>query len=57
MEYCINRNEGEIDALRNQCVKSEESGVSRHPAMTYEQGIEAAISWIMGEVDQYPIDD
>jgi hypothetical protein len=37
-----------------------ESGVekSRYPTMTYEQGIEIALRWMLGEVDdaEFPFD-
>lgn len=43
-----NRTPEEIDALINQCIESEETGVSKYPGMTYEQGIRVAIEWLDG---------
>ena len=44
-----------IDELLNQCIESEETGVSKYPGMTYEQGIKAAIEWLFEGMD-YPLD-
>ena len=44
----IKPREDEIDDVLNKCVESEESGVSRWPGMTYEQGVKAAIEWMQG---------
>ena len=45
----------EIDDLIGRCLDSEASGKSSYPAMTYEEGIKAAISWLNG--GDHPLDD
>lgn len=30
---------------------------NKFSGMTYEQGVEAALSWVMDEVDEAPMDD
>lgn len=32
-------------------------GASRWPAMTYEQGVDVALRWALGETDEDPMDD
>ncbi len=53
----IARTEQEIDDLLNECIESEETGGSKYPGMTYEQGIKAAIEWITGEINDNPMED
>lgn len=53
----IVRSEQEIWDLLNQCTEAEETGTSNYPGMTYEQGIKAAIEWIIGNVKVHPIND
>jgi hypothetical protein len=45
-----------IDDVLNQCATQEDEGGSRWPAMSYEQGVAAAIRWMQGN-DQNPMDD
>lgn len=51
----IVRNEQEIWDLLNQCADAEETGSSKYPGMSYEQGIKAAIEWIIGDINNHPI--
>lgn len=48
------RTQRQIDDLLDRCVKSEETGESAYPGMSYEQGIKAAIEWLDG--GDYPFD-
>ncbi len=48
--------EEQIDEVVNKCVESEETGVSRWPGMTYEQGVKAALEWVQG-YGENPIED
>jgi len=48
--------EEQIDEVINQCVESEETGESRWPGMTYEQGVRAALEWIQG-YGENPMED
>lgn len=48
--------EDEIDDVLNRCVESEESGESRWPGMTYEQGVKAALEWMQGFGDNPLVD-
>lgn len=53
----IVRTEQEIWDLLNQCAEVEETGSSNYPGMSYEQGIKAAIEWIIGDINDHPIND
>jgi hypothetical protein len=46
----------EIDDVLNGCMEAENSGSSKWPGMSYEQGVAAAIRWMRGE-EQNPLDD
>ena len=48
--------EEQIDEVINQCVESEETGESRWPGMTYEQGVRDALEWIQG-YGENPMED
>lgn len=50
------RTEEEINDLLNKCVDAEDTGESKYPGMTYEQGIKAAIEWLTGNTDDNPLD-
>ena len=41
--------EDDINDVLNQCVEAEESGDSKYPGMSYEQGVQAAIRWMQGD--------
>ena len=47
--------EKEIDAVLDEC--AEYSGSSKFPGMTYEEGVEAAIRWMLGEESVSPMVD
>lgn len=47
----------EIDHVLNQASEAEDSGKSRWPGMTYEQGVHAAIMWILGNSEDNPMGD
>lgn len=49
------RTPDEIDDLIGRCIESEASGKSDYPAMTYEEGIRAALDWLDG--GDHPLDD
>lgn len=48
------------DQLREEIVKTEhavESGVSNLPAMSYEEGVNNALRWALGETADEPMED
>ncbi len=49
--------EKEINDVLNQCVEAEETGESRWPGMSYEQGVKAGIEWVLGQTIDNPLDD
>lgn len=51
----VGRTEEEISELLNRCIEAEETGESVYPGMSYEQGIKAAIEWLIDGLD-YPFD-
>lgn len=46
----------QIDEVLNQCMEQFDKGGSRWAGMTYEQGVKAAIDWMLGEGDN-PMED
>lgn len=53
----VMRTEDEVNDLLNQCVEAEDSGRSKFPGMTYEQGVRNAIDWLTGNSDDNPMAD
>jgi len=49
--------EDEIDTILNECAEAADSGQSKFPGMSYEQGVTAAIRWMKGEDDNSPMSD
>lgn len=41
----------EVDEVLNQCIEQTINGGSKFPAMTFEEGVEAAIRWMQGDGD------
>lgn len=58
MSYRITKTTTEIDDLLTQCTEAESEG-SMYSGMTYEQGIEAALCWVLnlGRGDDHPLND
>jgi hypothetical protein len=54
MTYTINRTTAEIDRVRNWAVEAEAEGVRHFPGMSYEDGVAAAIDWLVGDRDEAP---
>lgn len=54
--YQVRRTDAEIDKVLNTCLEREESGrPSLWRGMTYEQGVEQGIRWLIGESDEDPV--
>ena len=51
----IKRTKEEIDEQVNRAHETAED--SRYFGMTFEQGVIAAIEWILGETDELPMED
>jgi hypothetical protein len=52
----IVRTDEEIDQLLNECCDQINTGGSKFSGMTYEQGLDAAIRWLTGDADEYPLE-
>ena len=54
-----NRTDAEIEDLLEQCWEAENEGKTKYRGMTYEQGIKAAINWLLdtGYDDYHPLND
>ena len=57
MAYAIVRTDAEIDDVIEKCMASENAGHSLYPGMTYEQGVNEALRWVTGEIDDNPMAD
>jgi hypothetical protein len=53
----IVRSDAEIDLVINQCVDAEETGISKYPGMTYEEGVRGMWDWLIGDADESPLED
>jgi hypothetical protein len=53
----IKRTDSEIDNLLNSANAWEEHGGSSVPGMSYEQGVKAGIEWLLGNSNEYPIEE
>lgn len=51
------RTEEEVDHQRDLAIEAVASGGSRWPGMTYEQGVEATLSWLVGDRDETPMEE
>ena len=49
--------QNQIDEVLNQCSEAADSGRSKFPGMSYEQGVEAAIRWMQGDEKNDPLSD
>ena len=45
----------EVDELLNKVQQAIESGEGYH-GMTYEEGVKAALEWVMDDIDEEPIE-
>ena len=54
-KYWVKHTDEEIDEVLNVCVDREAVGESPCWGMTYEQGVEAGIKWLIGQTDDNPV--
>lgn len=57
MAHSIRRTDDEIDGVLNAVADVQDSGSTKWPGMSYEQGVENALRWVLGEIDDNPMDD
>ena len=57
MSYRVKRTDGEVDEVLNKAAEQEDKGGSQWPGMTYEQGVQAGIQWLIGNWDHNPMED
>lgn len=48
--------EEQINNVLNECADNIMDGHSKYPGMTYEQGVESAIQWLLGDSEYNPMD-
>ncbi len=53
----VERTQEEIDEILNKCAESIDKGQAKWPAMTFEQGVDAALRWVTGDTDENPMED
>jgi len=49
--------DSEIDDTISKCFDEMESGSTRYPGLTYEEGVLAALDWAFGTSDDNPMED
>ncbi len=55
MPYSIKRTNDEIDGQLNTCYEQMDAGGSRYPGMTFEEGVQQALDWVTGTLDEAPL--
>lgn len=56
MLYSLERSDDEIDAVLNKCTEAAGTG-SRYGGLSYEEGVDAAIRWMIGHNEDPPLGD
>ena len=51
------RSEREIDDVLNWAADAVDTGRRSYPVMSYEEGVEGGIRWLLGETDNNPMDE
>jgi hypothetical protein len=51
----VERTDEQVNEVLNEANEAEDNGTSRWPGMTYEQGVAAGISWVLGQTDEHPM--
>lgn len=51
------RTRDEVDAQLDKTISAIEEGTTRWAGMTYEQGVDNALRWVMGDSDEPPMED
>ena len=51
------RTEREIEDMLNNGLPDGAEGRSKWPGMTYEQGVDAAVRWVLGWTDENPLSE
>lgn len=52
----IIRTQHEIDEVLDACVEYIEKGESHFPSMPYEEGVQAMYDWLVGNVEESPME-
>ena len=53
----VDKTRHEVDQVTNAATEQINSGTSKYPGMTYEEGVRAALDWITGDIDDDPMND
>jgi hypothetical protein len=51
------KTEQEIEQYLNESLPEGAGGPSKWPGMSYEQGVDAALRWVLGYTDEKPMED
>lgn len=55
--YRLTRKDPDIEAVLDAAMKQQNIGGSRWPGQTYEDGVAAAVDWLIGASDDNPMTD
>jgi hypothetical protein len=47
----------EIDEVLNKCADAANEGKTKWHGMSYEEGVRAGIEWVLGDVEENPMED
>lgn len=51
------RTQVEVDNVLGDCADSIDEGASKFPGMSYEEGVMAALDWILGNTNSPPMEE
>ena len=55
--YSVARSNEEIDKAMNDAAEQTDKGGSKWPGQSYEEGVKAALGWIIGDYEDNPMED
>lgn len=53
----IDKTEIVIQNMIDRCSEAEQTGITEYPSMSYEDGVKAALEWVVGYTETAPFDD
>jgi len=53
--FIVAVSDNDVENLLDECIEQDIIGGSRFAQMTYEQGVDAALRWVIGLADEHPL--
>lgn len=55
--YMLEQSDDDIHDVLNHALSLTDDGKTRYPGLSYEHGVVAALHWVLGEVQDSPLED